>query len=79
MIPGAGIGAGAAKLASTAVKGTKASARAQKALKAVGKTAKGFAESEITSAGVDIADKLTIKPKKEQIVKRKTKSKNNFA
>ena len=82
MIPGAGIAVGAGKLAKTGLnlaKGSNTASKSTKVLKAIGKTAVGFADSQVTSKGVDIADKLTSKPKKEQIAKLNVKSKSNFA
>ena len=81
-IPGAGLAVGAGKLAKagiTAAKGSKTASKSTKALNPITQTAKNIAESKIISEGVDIADKATIKPEKEQIVKRKVKNQNNFA
>ena len=42
-------------------------------------TGKGYVQAEATQAGVDAADKATIKPKNKQITKRKVKNQTDLA
>ena len=57
----------------------KAALKSMKDPKFYAKTGKGYVEAETAQAGVDIADKVTMRPKTQQITKRKVKDQTNLA
>lgn len=57
----------------------KAALKSMKDPKFYAKTGKGYVKAEATQSGVDVADEVTIRPKNQQITKRKVKDQTNLA